>query len=36
MIDGEYRQVMLAARELTQSLPQGSNTWFNRHLQYTQ
>jgi len=35
MIDGEYRQVMLAARELTQSLPQGSNTWFNRHLQYT-
>ena len=35
MIDGEYRQVMLSARELTQTLPQGSNTWFNRHLQYT-
>ena len=35
MIDGEYRQVMLAPRELTQRLPSGSDTWFNRHLQYT-
>jgi hypothetical protein len=34
-IDGEYRQVMLSARELTQRLPQGSNNWVNRHLQYT-
>ena len=35
MIDGEYRQVMLSPRELTQRLPSGSDTWFNRHLQYT-
>ncbi|MFB6278375.1 MAG: UPF0182 family protein [Salinibacter sp.] len=35
MIDGEYRQVMLSARQLTQQLPQGSNNWVNRHLQYT-
>ena len=34
-INGEYRQVMLSARELTQQLPQGSNNWVNRHLQYT-
>lgn len=31
-----YRQVWLAAREMNQSeLPQGSQTWVNRHLQYT-
>lgn len=35
VIDGEYRQVMLSPRELTQRLPSGSDTWFNRHLQYT-
>lgn len=35
MIDNEYRQVMLSARELTQRLPQGANNWVNRHLQYT-
>ena len=35
MIDGEYRQVMLSARELTQNLPQQADTWYNRHLQYT-
>lgn len=35
MIDGEYRQVMLAPRELTQTLPAQSDTWYNRHLQYT-
>ena len=34
-IDGEYRQVMLGARELTQNLPAQSDTWYNRHLQYT-
>ena len=34
-IDGQYRQVMLSPRELTQRLPQGSNNWVNRHLQYT-
>ena len=35
VIDGQYRQVMLAARELTQRLPSRADTWFNRHLQYT-
>jgi hypothetical protein len=35
MVNGEYRQVMLSARELTQQLPQGSNNWVNRHLQFT-
>lgn len=34
-IDGEYRQVMLSARELSQELPGQSNSWLNRHLQYT-
>ena len=34
-INGEYRQVMLSPRELTQQLPQGSNNWVNRHLQFT-
>ena len=32
-IDGNYRQVMLAARELSPGLP--GNSWVNRHLQYT-
>ena len=35
MIDGEYRQVMLAPRELTQTLPAQTDTWYNRHLQFT-
>nr|WP_022834321.1 UPF0182 family protein [Salisaeta longa] len=35
MVNGDYRQVMLAARELTQTLPGNANTWFNRHLQFT-
>jgi len=35
MVNGEYRQVMLSARELAGRLPEGSDTWFNRHLQYT-
>lgn len=34
-IDGEYQQVLLSGRELTQRLPRQSDTWFNRHLQYT-
>ncbi|HVL65000.1 MAG TPA: UPF0182 family protein [Actinomycetota bacterium] len=35
-IDGETRQVMLSARELSlEGLPPGSQTWSNRHLQYT-
>ena len=35
MLGDDYRQVMLSARELTQQLPQGSNNWVNRHLQFT-
>ena len=34
-IDGEYRQVMLAARELSPNLSGKGITWVNRHLQYT-
>ena len=34
-INGEYRQVMLAARELSADLPGKGNSWVNRHLQYT-
>lgn len=34
VIDGEYRQVMLAARELTTASLQ-NQAWVNRHLQYT-
>lgn len=34
MIDGEYRQVMLAVRELTSSSLQ-NRSWVNVHLQYT-
>ena len=34
-IDGAYRQVMVAARELTDELPERLNAWVNRHLQYT-
>ncbi len=32
-VDGETRQVMLSARELT--TPEASKTWINRHLKYT-
>jgi len=36
LIDGQYRQVMLAARELdVNQLPRQANTWVNRHLIYT-
>ncbi len=35
-INGEYRQVMLAAREMEQrQLPDPAQTWVNLHLQYT-
>jgi len=35
-IDGEIRQVMLAARELfSEDLPEGSQSWVNQRLQYT-
>jgi len=34
-IDGDYRQVMLSARELSDDLPGKSGGWVNRHLQYT-
>jgi len=32
-IDGDYRQVMISARELTQQLPE--DTWDNRHVRFT-
>lgn len=36
MLDGRYRQVMIAARELSQpDLPASSKTWQNLRLQYT-
>lgn len=36
IIDGKYRQVMLAARELSQDkLPNQARTWINQHLKYT-
>ena len=35
-INGEMRQVLLSARELSlDDLPEGSRTWPNQHLQYT-
>jgi uncharacterized protein len=34
-INGEYRQVMLAARELSADLSGKGSSWVNRHLQYT-
>lgn len=35
-VNGQYRQVMLAARELAQDqLPAQAQTWVNRHLKYT-
>lgn len=35
-IEGQYRQLMLAARELVvKKLPAQANTWVNRHLTYT-
>jgi hypothetical protein len=34
-VGDEYRQVMVAAREMTETLPGKADTWLNRHLQYT-
>ncbi len=34
-VGGSYRQVMLAARELSEDLPGRAKTWVNRRLQYT-
>jgi hypothetical protein len=34
-VDGAVTQMMLSAREVAPSLPAQSNTWVNRHLQYT-
>jgi hypothetical protein len=36
IVDNQYRQIMLAARELVvNKLPPQANTWVNRHLSYT-
>ena len=36
IVDNQYRQIMLAARELVvNKLPPQANTWVNRHLTYT-
>lgn len=35
MMDGEVKQMMLSAREIARTLPSQSDTWVNRHLQYT-
>jgi uncharacterized membrane protein (UPF0182 family) len=36
VVDGEYRQVMIAGRELTpERLPADAQTWVNRRLQFT-
>ncbi len=34
-VDNAYRQVLLSARELSETLPQKAETWINRRLQYT-
>ncbi len=35
MLDGDYRQVMISARELAGELPERADTWVNRTLQFT-
>lgn len=35
ILDGQTTQVMLSAREIARTLPSQSDTWVNRHLQYT-
>ncbi len=35
MIGGETVQTMLSAREIARTLPSQSDTWVNRHMQYT-
>ncbi|WP_234573351.1 UPF0182 family membrane protein [Rhodohalobacter sp. 614A] len=34
-VDGQVTQMMLSSREIAQELPSQSNTWVNRHMQYT-
>ena len=34
-VDGQVTQMMLAAREIARELPSQSDTWVNRHMQYT-
>lgn len=34
-IDGDVVQTMLSAREIARTLPSQSDTWVNRHMQYT-
>ncbi|PWN05662.1 UPF0182 family protein [Rhodohalobacter mucosus] len=34
-VDGKVTQMMLAAREIARELPSQSDTWQNRHMQYT-
>jgi uncharacterized protein len=34
-VDGKVTQMMLAAREIARELPSQSDTWVNRHMQYT-
>jgi len=34
-LNGDYRQVMLSARELAPELPERADTWLNRTLQFT-
>lgn len=35
MVDGEMKQMMLSSREIARELPSQSDTWVNRHMQYT-
>lgn len=35
MVDGNATQMMLSAREIARVLPSQSDTWVNRHMQYT-
>ncbi|MEX2601557.1 MAG: UPF0182 family protein, partial [Balneolaceae bacterium] len=34
-VDGQVTQMMLSAREISRQLPSQSDTWVNRHMQYT-
>lgn len=34
-VDGQKTQMMLSAREIARTLPSQSDTWVNRHMQYT-
>lgn len=34
-VDGDVKQMMLSAREIARNLPSQSDTWVNRHMQYT-